>query len=157
VASAGWAKWTPINAAAIGAHLIGAAGELATESGRVATQKGVAGMSAIKTALTVAALAATGYSRMLGMQIEHAGSQPSHGVTEPSEMTPPDIAASQRKIKVLQWVVPALTGALIVVTSFAGEQQKSGQVMRGIVGRAGGLARMPLMLARSAAMGNRHR
>lgn len=152
VASTGWAKWTPINAAAIGAHLIGAAGEMVTESGRVATQKGVAGMSAIKTALTIAALAATGYSRMLGMKIEHAGSQPSLGVTEPSEMTPPDIAASQRKMKVLQWMIPALTGALIVVTSFAGEQQKSGQVMRGVMGRAGGLVRIPMMLMRMPTM-----
>ncbi|MEE3920623.1 hypothetical protein V2I01_27405 [Micromonospora sp. BRA006-A] len=32
VASAGWARWTPVNAAAIGAHLAGAVGELVTES-----------------------------------------------------------------------------------------------------------------------------
>lgn len=146
VASAGWAKWTPINAAAIGTHLIGAAGEMATESGRMAMQSGVGRMSALKTALTMAALAATGYSRMLGMKIEHAGSQPAEGITEPSEATPPDIAASQRKIKVLQWAIPALTGALIVVSTFAGEQQKAGPMMRGMFGRARGLLRVPMMM-----------
>ncbi|HEX6967997.1 MAG TPA: hypothetical protein VF174_04155 [Micromonosporaceae bacterium] len=145
VASAGWSKWTPVNAAAIGAHLVGAAGELVTESGRMAAQRGVGTMSGIKTALTLAALAVTGYSRMIGMKIEHAGGQPAEGITEPSDATPPDLASSQRKMKVLQWAIPALTGALIVITSFAGEQQKPGQVMRGMVGRAGGIARTPMM------------
>ncbi|GLY21555.1 hypothetical protein [Micromonospora sp. NBRC 101691] len=139
MASAGWARWTPVNAAAIGAHLAGAVGELVTESPRVLTQSGVGRMSAVKTALTVAALAVTGYSRMLGMRLEKAGQPPVAGVTEPQHDTPRAVAASQRQMKVLQWAVPAITGALIVVTSYAGEQQKPGQVLRGILGRAGGM------------------
>jgi hypothetical protein len=138
-ASAGWARWTPVNAAAIGAHLAGAVGELVTESPRMLTQRGVGRMSAVKTALTVAALAVTGYSRMLGMRLEKAGHPPVAGVTEPRPDTPRAVAASQRQMKVLQWAVPAITGALIVVTSYAGEQQKPGQVLRGMLGRAGGM------------------
>jgi len=151
VASAGWARWTPVNAAAIGAHLVGAAGELVTESGRVVGQKGVGTMSAIKTALTAAALAITGYSRMVGTRIEHSGGQPVDGVTEPAGETPGDVAASQRQMKALQWAVPAITGALIVVTAFAGEQQKPGQVARGMLGRATGLARGPRRMGGMAA------
>ncbi|MFI6819891.1 hypothetical protein ACIBJE_02920 [Micromonospora sp. NPDC050187] len=139
MASAGWARWTPVNAAAIGAHLAGAVGEMVTESPRVLTQCGVGRMSAVKTALTVAALAVTGYSRMLGMRLEKAGQPPVAGVTEPQPDTPRAVATSQRQMKVLQWAVPAITGALIVVTSYAGEQQKPGQVFRGILGRAGGM------------------
>ncbi|BCL16594.1 hypothetical protein [Micromonospora sagamiensis] len=139
VASAGWARWTPVNAAAIGTHLAGAVGELVTESPRVLTQSGVGRMSAIKTALTVAALAITGYSRMLGMRLEKSGHPPVAGVTEPQPDTPRAVATSQRQMKVLQWAVPAVTGALIVVTSYAGEQQKPGQVFRGFLGRAGGM------------------
>ncbi|MFI6226562.1 hypothetical protein ACIBCR_04470 [Micromonospora echinospora] len=139
MASAGWARWTPVNAAAIGAHLAGAVGELVTESPRMLTQSGVGRMSAVKTALTVAALAVTGYSRMLGMRLEKAGQPPVAGVTEPQPDTPRAVASSQRQMKVLQWAVPAITGALIVVTSYAGEQQKPGQVLRGILGRAGGM------------------
>ncbi|MEV0328802.1 hypothetical protein AB0H63_20480 [Micromonospora echinospora] len=139
MASAGWARWTPVNAAAIGAHLAGAVGELVTESPRVLTQSGVGRMSAVKTALTVAALAVTGYSRMLGMRLEKAGQPPVAGVTEPQPDTPRAVASSQRQMKVLQWAVPAITGALIVVTSYAGEQQKPGQVLRGILGRASGM------------------
>ncbi|WBB81646.1 hypothetical protein O7606_09915 [Micromonospora sp. WMMD882] len=138
-ASASWARWTPVNAAAIGAHLIGAVGELVTESPRLLTQRGVGRMSAVKTGLTVAALAITGYSRLLGMRLERAGAQPVAGVTEPQPDTPPAIVGSQRQMKVLQWAVPTVTGALIVVTSFAGEQQKPGQVLRGLLGRAGGV------------------
>ncbi|XTZ16615.1 hypothetical protein ACQSSU_04265 [Micromonospora echinospora] len=139
MASAGWARWTPVNAAAIGAHLAGAVGELVTESPRMLSQSGVGRMSAVKTALTVAALAVTGYSRMLGMRLEKAGQPPVAGVTEPQQDTPRAVASSQRQMKVLQWAVPAITGALIVVTSYAGEQQKPGQVLRGILGRAGGM------------------
>lgn len=138
-AAAGWARWTPVNAAAIGAHLVGAAGELAVESPRVVAQSGVAKTSAVKTGLTVAALAVTGYSRLLGMRLEKAGRTPVGGTTEPIFETPSEIATAQRQMKVLQWAIPALTGALIVVTSLMGEQQKPGQVMRGMFGRAGGM------------------
>ena len=126
VASAGWARWTPVNAAAIGAHLAGAVGELVTESPRVAAQSGVARASALKTALTVGALAVTGYSRLLGMRLEKAGGPSVEGATEPNPQTPANVASSQRQMKMLQWAVPALTGALVVVTAYMGEQQKPG-------------------------------
>jgi hypothetical protein len=143
VASAGWARWTPVNAAAIGAHLAGAAGELAVESPRMLAQSGVGRMSAVKTGLTVAALAVTGYSRLVGMKLEKAGESPVEGTTEPNHRTPQEVAASQRQMKMLQWAIPALTGALIVVTAYAGEQQKPGQVLRGMLGRVGGIGRVP--------------
>jgi hypothetical protein len=139
IASTGWARWRPVNAAAIGAHLVGSAGELVTESPRVMTQSGVGRMSAIKTGLTAAALAATGYSGLLGMKLEKAGGTPVDGATEPNHQTPPDVAATQRQMKMLQWAIPALTGALIVIAAYAGEQQKPGQVFRGMIGRAGGM------------------
>ncbi|MFI7578629.1 hypothetical protein [Micromonospora sp. NPDC049497] len=139
VASAGWARWTPVNAAAIGAHLAGAVGELVTESPRVASQAGVARASSLKTALTVGALAVTGYSRLLGMRLEKAGNPPVEGTTEPNHQTPSNVASTQRQMKLLQWAVPAITGALIVMTAYMGEQQKPGQVFRGVFGRAGSM------------------
>ncbi|WP_405095237.1 hypothetical protein [Micromonospora sp. NBC_01412] len=153
VASAGWARWTPVNAAAIGAHLIGGVGELATESPRVLAQSGVARMSAAKTALTVAALAVTGYSRLLGMRLEKAGGPSVEGTTEPNPQTPANVASCQRQMKMLQWAVPALTGAMVVVTAYMGEQQKPGQVLRGLLGRAGGLASAPKAMGKVAALG----
>ncbi|SCG76716.1 hypothetical protein [Micromonospora inositola] len=152
VASAGWARWTPVNAAAIGAHLAGAVGELVTESPRMTAQAGVAKTSAVKTALTVGALAVTGYSRLLGMRLQKAGGPPVEGATEPSYQTPANVASSQRQLKMLQWAIPALTGALVVVTAYMGEQQKPGQVFRGMLGRAGGLMAAPRAMGKVAGM-----
>ncbi|MEU5784417.1 hypothetical protein [Micromonospora lupini] len=148
VASAGWSKWTPVNAAAIGAHLAGAVGELVTESPRVAAQRGVGRASALKTALTIGALAVTGYSRLVGMRLEKAGGPPVNGATEPNHQTPASVASSQRQMKLLQWAIPALTGSLVVVTAYMGEQQKPGQVLRGILSRTGGMRNAPMGIAK---------
>ena len=65
VANTGWDVWTPINAVAIGAHIVGSVGQLLGNKERLATQSGVASMSVIKTALTAAALGITGYNDLL--------------------------------------------------------------------------------------------
>ncbi|MET7817101.1 hypothetical protein [Micromonospora zamorensis] len=154
VASAGWSRWTPVNAAAIGAHLAGAVGELVTESPRVAAQSGVARTSVIKTALTIGALAVTGYSRLLGMRLEKAGGPSVSGATEPNHQTPASVASSQRQMKLLQWAIPALTGTLVVVTAYMGEQQKPGQVFRGMLGRGGGMKSASKTMIKMAGMSN---
>ncbi|WP_456598612.1 hypothetical protein [Blastococcus sp. SYSU DS0616] len=138
VANAGWDRWTPVNALAIGAHLIGSVGQLRADRERVAQQEGVASMSGIKTLLTVAALGATAYSRVLGQRVSAAGSVPSRSGTRPSKRTKAaraDVAAAQQQLDTLQWVIPALTGALVAVTSYAGEQQRPSEVAKGVAGR----------------------
>ncbi|MDG9676683.1 hypothetical protein [Micromonospora sp. DH14] len=154
VASAGWSKWTPVNAAAIGAHLAGAVGELVTESPRMVAQSGVGRASAIKTALTIGALAVTGYSRLVGMRLEKAGGPSVSGATEPNHQTPASVASSQRQMKLLQWAIPALTGTLVVVTAYMGEQQKPGQVFRGMLGRAGAMKGASKGVIKMAGMSN---
>ena len=130
IAAAGWDRWAPVNLAAIGAHLAGAAGILVFEAPRVATQKGVGAMSVAKTAL-----GATAYSRLAGKKMEKAGGAPVDGITEPAASTPGDVSAAQRQQRVAQWMVPVFTGALLVVSSLAGEQQKPGSVRRGVGAR----------------------
>jgi hypothetical protein len=132
VANAGWDRWTPVNAAAIGAHLVGSIGQLAGNSRRVAEQKGAGGLSLAKTALTAAALGVTAYSRVLGKVVSAGGATPSKKGTKPSKRARADIAVAQAKLDQLQWVVPALTGALVVVISYAGEQQRPSEVLRGV-------------------------
>ncbi|MGK5115209.1 MULTISPECIES: hypothetical protein [unclassified Geodermatophilus] len=135
VANAGWDRWTPVNAAAIGAHLVGSVGQLAGNRRRVARQRGVVGMSLLKTALTVAALGATAYSRSLGIVVSGAGAVPARSGTKPSKRTKAEVAAAQEQLDRLQWVIPALTGALVAVSSYAGEQQRPSEVARGIAQR----------------------
>jgi hypothetical protein len=135
VANAGWDRWTPVNAAAIGAHLVGSVGQLVGNKGRVTGQQGVASMAAAKTALTAAALGVTAYSRMLGRKVAQERQMPAASGTKPESGTPPEVAAAQRKLRALQWAVPALTGTLIVVSSYAGEQQRASEVHTGVLHR----------------------
>lgn len=55
--------------------------------------------------------------------------------TTPIAATPPDLVAAQKQLKVLQWAIPALTGAIIVVSAKAGEQQRATNVAAGILHR----------------------
>ena len=135
VANEGWNRWTPVNALAIGAHLVGSVGQLRANKQRVAAQQGVAGMSALKTLVTAAALGATAYSRVLGQRVSAAGAVPSKSGTKPSKRTKvaqADVAAAQQQLDTLQWVIPALTGVLVAISSYAGEQQRPSEVAKGM-------------------------
>jgi hypothetical protein len=135
VASSGWNRWTPVNLAGIAAHLAGGAVLLGANKGRVASQQGVGQATVVKTALTGAALAVTAWSRALGTKLDQAGEIPVEGGTDPSGDTPQDVAKAQRQLKVLQWVIPALTGAVLVLNARMGEQQRPAQVTGGLLGR----------------------
>jgi hypothetical protein len=92
-------------------------------------------MSLAKTALTAAALGVTGYSRLLGRKVASYDTLPAESGTEPTAGTPQDAAKAQKQLKALQWAIPALTGALIVLSSFAGEQQRASEVNKGLLKR----------------------
>jgi hypothetical protein len=135
VANAGWNRWTPVNLAGIAAHVVGGAVLLGANKGRVASQQGVAQATMVKTALTGAALVATAWSRALGAKLDQAGEVSVEGGTDPGDGTPQDVAKAQRQLKVLQWVIPALTGAVLVLNARMGEQQRPAQVTGGLLSR----------------------
>ncbi|GAA4936207.1 hypothetical protein EV188_109236 [Actinomycetospora succinea] len=172
VASIGWAKWGPVNAAAIGAHLIGGAGLLAENRKRAVAQKGHAGTVNAKLALTAVALGASVYTRLVGKKVEDAVVHQASGVSSSTttlmsdattqqggatatgetvreadkrigqatstvaEQLPVDAARVNRQLHALQYAVPALTGALVVLSAQAAEQQRPGDQVRGIARRA---------------------
>jgi hypothetical protein len=84
-------------------------------------------MAITKTALTAAALGATAYSRLLGQRIAARPDVPVASGTEAAATTPPEVAQAQNQLKVLQWAIPVVTGLLIAVSAFAGEQQRPGR------------------------------
>jgi hypothetical protein len=135
VANSGWNRWTPVNLAGIAAHVAGGLILLGANKGRVASQQGVGQATVVKTALTGAALAATAWARALGAKLDEAGEVPVEGGTEPSSDTPEDVAKAQRQLKVLQWAIPALTGAVLVLNARMGEQQRPAQITGGLLGR----------------------
>jgi hypothetical protein len=136
ISSIGWDRWTPVNAAAIGAHLIGGVGMRMSERRPGGDEEGPP-LKNVKTCLTLAALGVTAYSRWLGMRMEQPREAPVEGVTEPTQETPEQVRAAQRRQRVAQWMVPALTGALVVVSAIASELEKPrGGIVRGVGARA---------------------
>ncbi len=158
VANAGWARWTPVNLAGIAAHVAGGSVLLVANKGRVAGQRGVATATIAKTALTGLALAATGYSRVLGAKLQRVGDTPVEGGTTPTSGTPEQVTKAQRQLDVLQWVIPGLTGATLVLNAQMGEQQRPTNVTTGLL--QGARSRLPWAvpaLAASAAVLARRR
>lgn len=146
VANAGWGRWTPVNAAAIGVHLLGATKLTTANKGRLVGQRGVGSAAAAKAGLTAAALGVTAYSRVLGQKVMEAEAKeaqtpygadglPVTDATTPASETPQQAANAQRQLKMLQWAIPALTGAILVLNARMGEQQRPLEVARGLVDR----------------------
>ena len=133
--AAGWKAWTPVNLAAIGAHVVGATGVMFANKGRVIGQRGVATVSVARTGVLIAALGATAYSRIVGQRVIAHPTEPVSDGTTPTANTDPGVANAQRQLDVLQWVVPALTGLMLILNALQGEQQRPTSVARGVVDR----------------------
>lgn len=137
IANAGWRAWQPVQAIAIPLHLVAALQLTRANKGRLVAQRGVGGAAAVKAALTGLALLATIAAAVLGRRVgEHAGEPVASGV-EPSERTPEPTARLQRSLRLVQWAVPATTGAMLGVNALMGEQQRPTSVLGGLLARVG--------------------
>ncbi len=141
VASIGWAKWSPVNAAAIAAHLVGGASILYSNRRRAKHQSGVTANTVTKILATGAALGATVYSGALGAKTAQGDGHAAHGATEPSSETPDDVASAQRQLRYLQWVLPVLTGTVVVLGAQQGEQQRPREILTGFGNKLAGRTR----------------
>ncbi|MFG2307048.1 hypothetical protein [Actinacidiphila glaucinigra] len=139
IAASGWSDWSPVNATAIGAHLVGSSGLLAVNAARVVAQQGVAASTLAKTVLTGAAVAATVYTRVLGKKLELACSDRPEDA-EKAARHPIEVDKAQRHLALMQWAVPALTGGLLVLNAVHNEQQRPAQQVQGMWQRALSLA-----------------
>lgn len=132
LSSLGWKKWAPVQAAAIGTHFLAGLALLGGNKGRIAKQDGVASLTAYKTAVTVVAAAATLYAGILGGKVEKLSEQGAQGATEPSPNASPELKSAQKQLKILQWSIPVLSGAVVVMGAKHGEMQRPGNVYKGI-------------------------
>jgi uncharacterized membrane protein len=135
IVDAAWRAWKPVQLAAIGAFAIGGAVLTFTNRSRVANQEGVAKLSLWKTGLAAATVATTMYAARLGRQLAEAEGTPVASGTTPSSETPDDIASKQRRLKMVQWAVPAEVAALIAMSATQGEQQRPENVLEGVFRR----------------------
>lgn len=134
VASVGWARWAPVNAAAIGAHVIGGVGLLVANRERAAHQEGTRGNTVVKSLLTVAGVGLTAYSGVLGSQVAKAGQVPAEGAVTPSGQTPDDVAKAMKQLRLVQFAIPAVAGLLVALGAQQGEQQKPEEQRKGLSG-----------------------
>jgi hypothetical protein len=72
--------------------------------------------------VTAAATLATIETGVSGQRVVRAGDVPVATAVTPIAATPDEVAAAQRRLRVAQWLVPVLTGALWVVNA---AQQRS--------------------------------
>lgn len=124
LSSLGWARWAPVQLTAIIVHGIGGVGLILGNKGRLAGQSEARTNTSVKLAITGLAGVASLYSGILGATIGKHAEEGGEGVTEPDAKASKALAAAQSKQRVLQWVLPALTGALIVLAAQQGEQQR---------------------------------
>lgn len=135
-----WTKWRPIQTAAIGAYLVGAAKLTTTNKGRVLAQRGVARAAAVKGVCTLGALGATWYASHLGSRIHHeaeraGGERSDDGQDRDETGLSEEATAVLGKLRMAQVAVPVLTGVALMADSRLGEQQRPGEVLRGVAAR----------------------
>ncbi|MFB2583716.1 hypothetical protein [Herbiconiux liukaitaii] len=124
LSSLGWAKWAPVQLVAIVTHGIGGVGLILGNKGRLAAQGEARTNTTVKLVVTGAAAAASLYSGILGTTIGKHAAEGAEGVTEPGAKASKALAAAQSKQRVMQWVLPILTGTLLVLAAQQGEQQR---------------------------------
>jgi hypothetical protein len=92
--------------------------------GRLAAQSEARTNTVVKLAITGLAGGAALYSALLGKKIGEHAVEGAEGVTEPGASASEELAAAQSKQRILQWVLPVLTGVLVVLGAQQGEQQR---------------------------------
>jgi hypothetical protein len=124
LSSIGWAKWAPVQLAAIAVHGIGGAGLIVGNKGRLAIQPEARTNTVVKFGITCVVGLASLYSGLLGTRQGKHFREGAEGVTEADPTASKTLQSAQRQQKVLQWVLPVLTGVLVVLAAQQGEQQR---------------------------------
>lgn len=131
----GWAKWTPVQTGALMAHTIGGVGLILGNKARLAKQKGASSNTAVKTAVTLAGMGLTLYAGVLGKKVGELADQGAEGVTEPRAGASEELKKAQKQLKVVQWLIPAASGTVVVLGAQQGEQQRPSNLVDGIFNR----------------------
>lgn len=135
LSSLGWARWAPVQTAAIAVHALGGVGLIVGNRGRLERQDEAKSNTAVKLGLTVAAAGLTAYSGALGKKVYDHQNDVVEGTTEPGHGTDPELAAAQKQLKYCQWAIPAVTGVLIFLGAQQGEQQLPSEQSKGLLGK----------------------
>ena len=124
ISSVGWARWTPVQLAAIVAHGVGGIGLILANKTRLANQQESRTNTVIKTVVTGLAGGASVTAAIAGAtQAKHI-EEGAKGVTEASPQNSAELTTALRVQKATQWLIPALTSVIIILGAQQGEQQR---------------------------------
>lgn len=132
LSSLGWKKWAPVQTAAFAVHAAGGVGLIVGNKGRLAGQKGEPATTIIKTVITLAGMAATLYSGMLGKKVDKLSQEGGEGATEPRPGASKELASAQKQLQMLQWSLPAISAVVIVLGAKEGELQRPQSLLSGL-------------------------
>ncbi|RJT77312.1 hypothetical protein D6T63_15355 [Arthrobacter cheniae] len=128
----GWAKWTPVQVAAFAVHAAGGIGLILGNKGRVAAQDSVGSNTVWKSLVTVLGMALSLYSGMLGKKVGELAEQGGEGATEPRPGASDELAKAQSQLKATQWLIPLVSGIVVVMGAKQGEMQRPENVKKGL-------------------------
>jgi uncharacterized membrane protein len=141
-AGSAWQRFAPVQWAGVAAVLAMGTRLTATSGGRVAAQPGFARAGAVKAGVSVAGAAATAFAAYSGKKVSQLAEQAQHSggfdvtdASQPSAQTPPELAAWQKRQRAVQYLVPALSGANIVLNSYLVQSYRPTAAAKGVLGR----------------------
>jgi hypothetical protein len=132
LSSLGWMKWGPIQTIAFATHLLADAAIAWDNKERIKKQDDVAKDTIYKAVVTVVGAGVTLYSAALGKKVERMSEEGGEGATEPKPGASDKLKSAQKQLKVLQWIVPAFAGWVIVLGAKHGEMQRPTNVLKGL-------------------------
>lgn len=115
VANAGWFRWAPMTAVAIGAHVSGVYGR--SRWGRRRLVGIDRPLALVRLALTGVAVGATIESGRSGRQVVAQGDVPVATAVVPISDTPDAVATAMRRLRAVQWIMPLATAGILVVNA----------------------------------------
>ena len=122
----GPAPWTALSATAAAVHVLGGLLLLPGNKGRLLAQRGVASTATAKSAVKVAAIAATLCGAWLARRTASEGTGPeASGADE----------RVRRPLRLARWATAVLTASAVVLNARLGEQQRPKAVLAGVVRR----------------------
>jgi uncharacterized membrane protein len=141
VSASAWRRFAPAQWAGIAAVALSGLRITGSNKGRLALQDGFGRAGAAKAALTALGAGATAYAAYSGKKIADAtdaavsrGEQVEvKNATEPTEKTPADVATWQRRQRVAQYLVPATSGAVIVLNSYLVQNYRPAATVKGVL------------------------
>ncbi len=139
IANAGWTRWGAVQGAAIGLHLVSGLAIVGDNRRRIVEHRATTVAVVAKTALTGAALLASGAAYRLGAEL---GEAKARAADDP--VAARKARSLARTMRWLQWATPATTGGILVLDAYLGEQQ------RGVAGLLDRPTSARAMLGRSA-------